>query len=90
MFVQKNLILLICLVCARPLMSMTMSKKVKNPPLLVVRASKNTEKMWDAAEQGDGKTLIDSFITHGGSLRLTNEYGENAIKVLIKQNNNHN
>lgn len=54
---------------------------------LPVQPSKNTEHLWNAAERGNGATFINLYVTRGGNLKLTNEYGETAVKVLMKQSN---
>lgn len=86
----KNILMLFCLCCTLPLSSTPTKRNRKaRQPILVIGSKKET-RLWDLAEQGKGEKFIHFYINKGGKLRFTNEYGETAVKVLMKQSSNHN
>jgi hypothetical protein len=54
----------------------------------LVTPSKQTEKLWRYAEAGKSEAFIKAYINKGGNLKLTNEYGETVVKILIKNSSN--
>jgi hypothetical protein len=66
------------------LVSTTPKRNYTPTKIRIITPSKDTALLWSYAESGEAEAFIQAYIHKGGNLKLTNEYGETVVKVLMK------
>lgn len=81
----RKLCLVLCVMSCCSLVSTTPKRNYTPTNVRLVTPSKQTALLLKYAEAGKAEAFIKAYINKGGNLKLTNEYGETAVQVLLKK-----